>query len=143
MSETYIPLAHIQTWISILAIFITVFIATASGAMVVVRLFIKPIIRDLEAMKEARKERGEQIEKIKKVIFPEEAHNRLVTDEICRRCQSDCFQRVHDSIRASTDAVASMAVSLASTNNSLCDIRIFMARIAEKLGIPYSDGGGR
>jgi len=64
VTETTIPLTHIQIWISILAILVTIFVASAGAAWVGVKLAMKPMAREIEAIKESQQERKQTIRQI-------------------------------------------------------------------------------
>jgi hypothetical protein len=66
MPETSIPLTHIQLWVSILAIFVTIFIASAGAAWVGVKLAMKPMAKEIESIKDSQKERKEAIRRIER-----------------------------------------------------------------------------
>ena len=161
MNETSIPLSHIQVWLSILGLFITVAITAAGAAWAGVKLALKPINKEIEVIKESRKERelrivalenkSVSIDAIKESgkdrenrivslegrIFPAEPHNRMVTMEMCETCQTECVKR-------NTDHFIEIKEIMRSQEKTLCDIQKAMAwfegyRAKERM----DSGGGR
>ena len=116
MNETSIPLSHIQVWLSVFGLFISVAVAASGAAWVGVKLALKPISKEIEAIKEARKEREIRLIALETRIFPTEPHNRIVTMEMCETCQTECSKR-------NVEHFKDIKIIMREQTKSLCDIR--------------------
>ena len=116
MNETSIPLSHIQIWLSVLGLFISVAIAASGAAWVGVKIALKPITKEIESIKELRKERELRLIALESRIFPTESHNRIVTMEMCETCQSECSKR-------NAEYFKDIKIIMREQTRSLCDIR--------------------
>ena len=83
MDSNSIPLTHISLWMTVLGMIITIAAMTATAAWIGVRLAIKPLRAEIDAIKEARDKRGVEIRELQDKINPIDSSFRFITRKEC------------------------------------------------------------
>jgi hypothetical protein len=88
MTETTIPLSHIQIWLTIFGLFITVSGMGAAAAWWGARLALKSFTGQLEALKEAAKKESEATDRRFQAVIDSQNERKLLMAELHKELQN-------------------------------------------------------